>query len=214
LSRLIQSKLFTFYIGKDREEFVVHSKAIAAISPYFHALVNNDMTESQQASVEYEDIEPGDFTRFVEYAYRHDYTIPSWTREESATEAEATDSVPGSPSSNVSFREIAIDTSPSVPFGLLQASPINISVECRSLRVKHWNLGCETGTTFSATTQKLRYARTGNKTALSRISGCWSWSTLLLNYRRSRTTKILWTCWKKAGSLWSISGGLQLEKLV
>jgi hypothetical protein len=114
LSRLIQSKLFTFYIGKERKEFVVHSKAIAAISPYFHALVNNDMTESQQAFVEYEDIEPGDFARFVEYAYRHDYTIPSWTREESAVEAGATDSVPGSPSSNVSFPEVAIGTSPSI----------------------------------------------------------------------------------------------------
>jgi hypothetical protein len=57
MGRLICSKLFTFYIGKERKEFVVHSKAVAATSPCFHALVNSDMAESTAASVEYEDIE-------------------------------------------------------------------------------------------------------------------------------------------------------------
>ncbi|KAI4935240.1 uncharacterized protein J4E92_002528 [Alternaria infectoria] len=79
---LIQSKLFTFYIGKEKKEFVVHSKAVAAISSHFHALVNNGMMQSQEGSVEYPDLQPDDFARFVEYSYRCDYTAPSWTLDE------------------------------------------------------------------------------------------------------------------------------------
>jgi hypothetical protein len=80
--RLIQSKLFTFYIGKEKKAFVVHSKAIAATSWHFHALVNNGMVQSQEGSVEYPDMEPNDFARFIEYAYRYDYTPPSWILDE------------------------------------------------------------------------------------------------------------------------------------
>jgi hypothetical protein len=79
---LIQSKLFTFFIGKEKRAFVVHSKAIAATSWHFHALVNNGMAQSQEGSVEYPDMEPDDFARFVEYSYRYDYTSPSWTLDE------------------------------------------------------------------------------------------------------------------------------------
>jgi len=57
----------------------VHSKAVAATSWHFHALVNNGMAQSRERSVEYSDMEPGDFARFVEYAYRRDYTVPNWT---------------------------------------------------------------------------------------------------------------------------------------
>jgi hypothetical protein len=79
---LIQSKLFTFFIGKEKRAFVIHSKAIAATSWHFHALVNNGMAQSQEGSVEYLDMEPDDFARFVEYSYRYDYTSPSWTLDE------------------------------------------------------------------------------------------------------------------------------------
>ncbi|KAI4669965.1 uncharacterized protein J4E79_000245 [Alternaria viburni] len=81
---LIQSKLFTFYIGKEKKAFVVHSKAVAATSWHFHALVNNGMVQSQERSVEYPDMEPDDFARFVEYSYRYDYTAPPWTLDEGA----------------------------------------------------------------------------------------------------------------------------------
>lgn len=76
MCRLVQSKLFTFYVGTEKRAFVVHSKAIAATSWYFHALVNNGMAQSQEGSVEYPDMDPGDFARYVEYAYRYDYTVP------------------------------------------------------------------------------------------------------------------------------------------
>lgn len=82
MDSLIQSKLFTFYIGKEKKAFVVHSKAVAATSWHFHALVNNGMVQSQEGSVEYPDMEQDDFARFVEYSYRYDYTAPSWTLDE------------------------------------------------------------------------------------------------------------------------------------
>ncbi|KAF7677522.1 hypothetical protein GT037_004381 [Alternaria burnsii] len=75
---LVQSKLFTFYVGKEKKAFVVHSQAIAATSWHFHALVNNGMAQSQEGSVEYPDMDPCDFARYVEYAYRYDYTVPKW----------------------------------------------------------------------------------------------------------------------------------------
>lgn len=37
-------------------------------------------------SAELQDIEPDDFTRYLEYAYRHDYTVPSWKQEDSTVE--------------------------------------------------------------------------------------------------------------------------------
>jgi hypothetical protein len=55
------------------------------------------MSESRKASVEYEDTEPGDFARFVKYAYRHDYMVPSLMRDESVAEAGGKDSLPSSP---------------------------------------------------------------------------------------------------------------------
>lgn len=61
---------------------MVHSKAIAATSWHFHALVNNGMAQSQEGSVEYPDMDPGDFARYVEYAYRYDYTVPQWALED------------------------------------------------------------------------------------------------------------------------------------
>ncbi|KAI4637423.1 hypothetical protein J4E83_000239 [Alternaria metachromatica] len=88
---LIQSKLFTFYIGKEKKAFVVHSKAVAATSWHFHALVNNGMVQSQERSVEYADMEPDDFARFVEYSYRYDYTAPSWTLDKGAVKKDDLD---------------------------------------------------------------------------------------------------------------------------
>ncbi|KAH7079182.1 hypothetical protein BKA63DRAFT_531863 [Paraphoma chrysanthemicola] len=40
------------------------------------------MSEAETKSAELVDIEPDDFARFLEYAYRGDYTVPSWTLDE------------------------------------------------------------------------------------------------------------------------------------
>jgi hypothetical protein len=46
--------------------------------------VNGDMIESKERSAPISDIEPDDFVRFLEYAYRRDYTSPSWIHDPSA----------------------------------------------------------------------------------------------------------------------------------
>ncbi|PSN58889.1 hypothetical protein BS50DRAFT_443563, partial [Corynespora cassiicola Philippines] len=73
---LIQSSLFTFCIGEEKKHFVVHSEAVATTSEYFHVLVNGNMVEAKTRSAEFQDVKPEDFMRFLEYAYRRDYTVP------------------------------------------------------------------------------------------------------------------------------------------
>ncbi|KAH3983539.1 hypothetical protein HBI24_014650 [Parastagonospora nodorum] len=81
---LIQSDLFTFYVGEERKKFKVHTAAIAATSGPFRALLTGGLAESNQGSAEILDVQPDDFVRFLEYAYRGDYTVPPWTIDESA----------------------------------------------------------------------------------------------------------------------------------
>ncbi|KAH8726983.1 hypothetical protein GQ44DRAFT_791088 [Phaeosphaeriaceae sp. PMI808] len=80
---LIQSDIFTFYIGKDKKPIEIHSGIVAATSNYFQTLVNGNILEAKTRSAEIKDIEPEDFARFVEYAYRNDYTVPKWIYDES-----------------------------------------------------------------------------------------------------------------------------------
>ncbi|KAF1838836.1 hypothetical protein BDW02DRAFT_564687 [Decorospora gaudefroyi] len=46
------------------------------------------MRESETGSVEYADMEPDDFSRYVEYAYRYDYTVPSCGLDDRVTKEE------------------------------------------------------------------------------------------------------------------------------
>ncbi|KAF2823531.1 hypothetical protein CC86DRAFT_409437 [Ophiobolus disseminans] len=80
---LIQSDLFTFHIGAEKKAFVAHSHAIAATSEPFRALVNGGLAESTTRCAELDDVEPEDFVRFLEYAYRRNYTVPAWRPGES-----------------------------------------------------------------------------------------------------------------------------------
>ncbi|KAF1913910.1 hypothetical protein BDU57DRAFT_521000 [Ampelomyces quisqualis] len=100
-SDLIQSDLFTFKIGEEQKVFVAHSAAIAATSEPFRALVNGGLKEAETRTAELKDVEPEDFARFLEYAYRHDYTVPSWVLDESIETTKIVeqehDSMPESP---------------------------------------------------------------------------------------------------------------------
>lgn len=89
MDSLILSKLFTFRVGNQQQEFTVHSGAVAAVSSQLNALINNGMLESQTGSADLSDIEPVDFVRFVEYTYRNDYTSPSWVLEDKVADVEA-----------------------------------------------------------------------------------------------------------------------------
>lgn len=84
----IQSDLFELFIGQEKRQFVVHSKAIAATSPVFDKLVNGGLKESQDRCAVIEDVDCTTFIRFLEYAYRRDYTIPRWTQDPSIAEVQ------------------------------------------------------------------------------------------------------------------------------
>lgn len=77
----IQSDLFTFHIGEQKSPFLVHSGAVAATSQYFDRLVHGGLSESHTRSAQFDDVDPDTFVRFLEYAYRGDYTTPSWTED-------------------------------------------------------------------------------------------------------------------------------------
>lgn len=74
--RLFQSDLFTFHVGQKRKPFAVHSTAVAATSDPFRALVNGNLLEANTRSAELKDVDPDDFVRFLEYAYRRGYSVP------------------------------------------------------------------------------------------------------------------------------------------
>lgn len=59
-----------------KKPFAVHSSAVATTSGPFRALVNGDLLEAKERSAELKDVEPADFVRFLEYAYRRDYSAP------------------------------------------------------------------------------------------------------------------------------------------
>jgi hypothetical protein len=44
--------------------------------------VNGDLVEAKERSAELKDVEPDTFVRFLEYAYRGDYNVPSWIQED------------------------------------------------------------------------------------------------------------------------------------
>ncbi|KAF1958763.1 hypothetical protein CC80DRAFT_524204 [Byssothecium circinans] len=79
-AEIIQSDLFTFYVGTGEVKDVIRvpSKAISATSDSLKALIEGRMSEAETKSAELKDIETEDFIRFVEYAFRRDYTVPAW----------------------------------------------------------------------------------------------------------------------------------------
>lgn len=62
-------------LGEESEEFLVHSEAIARLSPALNALMNGPLQESQAELVRWNDVEPEDFIRFCQFAYTGNYTL-------------------------------------------------------------------------------------------------------------------------------------------
>jgi hypothetical protein len=80
--RIIRSGQFTFLIGEEQKPIVVHAAALAAISTQMASLINGRMKEAETRCAELKDCEVDDFVRVCEYAYRGDYTVPSWEIEQ------------------------------------------------------------------------------------------------------------------------------------
>ncbi|ORY08704.1 hypothetical protein BCR34DRAFT_616239 [Clohesyomyces aquaticus] len=77
-AEILQSDQFTFYVGAEKRSVTVHSAAIATTSKPMNVLINGRMSEAETRCATLPDIEVDDFHRFCEYAYRGDYTVPSW----------------------------------------------------------------------------------------------------------------------------------------
>ncbi|KAH7381710.1 hypothetical protein BKA66DRAFT_418819, partial [Pyrenochaeta sp. MPI-SDFR-AT-0127] len=52
------------------------------------ALVYGGMVESEKRCADLEYIEPEDFARYLEYAYRRDYTVPPWEQDDSVIKSQ------------------------------------------------------------------------------------------------------------------------------
>ncbi|KAK2041409.1 hypothetical protein LZ31DRAFT_393850 [Colletotrichum somersetense] len=72
---IFSSSIIKFVVGKDQTEFNVHEAVIAKISDPLRALVTNGMKESVEGKVVWEDVDMDTFTKLLQFAYEHDYTI-------------------------------------------------------------------------------------------------------------------------------------------
>ncbi|KAI0123619.1 hypothetical protein BJ170DRAFT_697433 [Xylariales sp. AK1849] len=71
----LQSKTFTFAVGREGLLFYIHQDAIHKLSTYFDRLINGDMLEAKTGIVVWDDIDVQTFLLFCEFAYTGDYTI-------------------------------------------------------------------------------------------------------------------------------------------
>ncbi|KAE8308279.1 hypothetical protein BDV41DRAFT_581563 [Aspergillus transmontanensis] len=74
--QFISSPLFTFSVGPNKKDFIVHSGPLADLSPALHTLMNGEMLEAKVRRVEWPDVDEDTFVRLTEYAYLRDYTPP------------------------------------------------------------------------------------------------------------------------------------------
>ncbi|TKW56134.1 hypothetical protein CTA1_3005 [Colletotrichum tanaceti] len=73
---IAQSRVIKFIVGPEKVEFNVHEASVTWLSQPLNALLTNGMQESVDARVVWEDVEPGTFTKLLEYAYSGSFTVP------------------------------------------------------------------------------------------------------------------------------------------
>ncbi|KAJ5396994.1 hypothetical protein N7509_005107 [Penicillium cosmopolitanum] len=116
LGRHLVSPLFTFTVGTERKEFVVHSSALAELSPSINPLMNGGMREAKAKHVDWSEIDIDTFIRLCEFAYFKNYIPPSPRLVEGRTLPEA------------EFEEVVPDPC------------LNPCLNCWSLRMKYLRL--------------------------------------------------------------------------
>ncbi|KAJ5366751.1 hypothetical protein N7541_000692 [Penicillium brevicompactum] len=77
MKEVLESPLFTFEVGPQKKEFVVHSLIIAKLSPALNALINGEWKEGSDKRVDWSEVKEGTFLRLCEFAYGKDYTLPA-----------------------------------------------------------------------------------------------------------------------------------------
>jgi hypothetical protein len=109
---LLLSPQFTFLIGKEKKTIVVHANAIAATCDQMNALINGNMNEANTRCAEIGNIEVEDFIRFCEYAYRGDFTVPSWEQDDTPKTEEDVSVPPNIPEAEVEELPPEVPASP------------------------------------------------------------------------------------------------------
>ncbi|KAJ3578302.1 hypothetical protein NPX13_g2260 [Xylaria arbuscula] len=72
--RQLRSKPIRFIIGKEREGFYLNSGFLSQLSQSLNDIVRNNIVESSQSCIVWEDFDPTVFEQFAEFAYTGDYT--------------------------------------------------------------------------------------------------------------------------------------------
>ncbi|KAK1658191.1 hypothetical protein BDP55DRAFT_638057 [Colletotrichum godetiae] len=76
MGNILNSPQIGFRIGHKAKPFSVHKAAIEFLSPKLVALQASEEVQPDPTSITLRGIDEATFTRLVEYAYRHDYTVP------------------------------------------------------------------------------------------------------------------------------------------
>ncbi|OKL64288.1 hypothetical protein UA08_00541 [Talaromyces atroroseus] len=74
----ISSPIFTFQVGQERKEVIVHSGPLAGLSPALDTLMNGQMLEAKLRRVDWSDVKMDTFAQLCEFAYSQDYTPPTY----------------------------------------------------------------------------------------------------------------------------------------
>ncbi|OBR02441.1 hypothetical protein CH63R_13667 [Colletotrichum higginsianum IMI 349063] len=75
MDEIARSRVIKFVVGPEKVEFNVHEASVTWLSRSLSALLTNGMQESVEARVVWDDVEPGTFTKFLEYAYSGSFTM-------------------------------------------------------------------------------------------------------------------------------------------
>jgi BTB/POZ domain len=70
----------------DALEILIHAEAIASQSPALNKLMRGEMSEGKTGEVTWADVDLATFTRFTQFAYTGDYSVPKNGREWSDSE--------------------------------------------------------------------------------------------------------------------------------
>ncbi|WQF85733.1 Putative BTB/POZ domain-containing protein [Colletotrichum destructivum] len=76
MDEIARSRVIKFVVGPEKVEFNVHEASVTWLSRPLSALLTSGMQESVEARVVWDDVEPGTFTKFLEYAYSGSFTVP------------------------------------------------------------------------------------------------------------------------------------------
>jgi len=78
---LVFSSFFEFVVGADRVPIWVHEAVIATQSTELSALISAKLPESQVGKAIWKDVDKKTFTRFAQFAYTGDYSVPTMVLE-------------------------------------------------------------------------------------------------------------------------------------